>query len=135
MGLVGAAKQTCSLLAGGRKPSVAGNVELQVWVRLTTIWSGSSRTRLSSSHRPTNCSSRPPRHSRLRKGLSCNPFGRRKGSGIRSALEKVLDRKVTAKLDGERRKVPLTEPVVLQLAQKALSGDVRSIREVLKIAD
>jgi hypothetical protein len=47
----------------------------------------------------------------------------------------VLDRKVTATVDGERRKVPLTEALVLQLAQKALAGDVRSIREVLKIAD
>lgn len=78
---------------------------------------------------------RPPRHSRFRKGQSGNPSGRRKGSGIRSALEKVLDRKVTATVDGERRKVPLTEALVLQLAQKALAGDVRSIREVLKIAD
>lgn len=78
---------------------------------------------------------RPPTHSRFRKGQSGNPSGRRKGSGIRSALEKVLDRKVTVTVDGERRKVPLTEALVLQLAQKALAGDARSIREVLKIAD
>ncbi|MCA3752031.1 MAG: hypothetical protein IM658_00120 [Phenylobacterium sp.] len=78
---------------------------------------------------------RPPRHSRFRKGQSGNPSGRRKGSGIRSALEKVLDRKVTVTVDGERRKVPLTEALVLQLVQKAAAGDARSIREILKIAD
>jgi len=46
----------------------------------------------------------------------------------------VLDRKVTVMVDGERRKVPLTEALVLQLVQKAAAGDARSIREVLKIA-
>lgn len=86
-------------------------------------------------HRESVGYRRPPRHSRFRKGQSGNPSGRRKGSGIRSALEKVLDRKVTVTVDGERRKVPLTEALVLQLVQKAAAGDARSIREVLKIAD
>jgi hypothetical protein len=86
-------------------------------------------------HRESVGYRRPPRHSRFRKGQSGNPSGRRKGSGIRSALEKVLDRKVTVTVDGERLKVPLTEALVLQLVQKAAAGDARSIREVLKIAD
>ena len=54
---------------------------------------------------------------------------------MRSAAEKVLDRLVTATVDGERRRVPLTEALVLQLAQKALSGDHRASREILRIAD
>lgn len=78
---------------------------------------------------------RPPRHSRFQKGHSGNPRGRPRGSGVRSAAEKVLDRLVTATVDGERRRVPLTEALVLQLAQKALGGDHRASREMLRIAD
>ena len=73
------------------------------------------------------------RPSRIRT-YSGRPSDRRKGSGIRSALEEVLDRKVPATVDGEHRRGPLTKAGVLQLAQKAPAGDVRSIREVLKIA-
>lgn len=54
---------------------------------------------------------------------------------MRSAAEKVLDRLVTATVDGERRRVPLTEALVLQLAQKALGGDHRASREMFRIAD
>jgi len=78
---------------------------------------------------------RPPRGSRFRKGQSGNPSGRPKGAGLRSAAEKVLDRTVMATVDGERRKVPLTEALVLQLAQRALAGDMKSIRELLRISD
>lgn len=78
---------------------------------------------------------RPPRHSRFRRGQSGNPRGRRKGSGVRSAAEKVLDRKVTVTIDGKRQKVPITEALVLQLTQRALAGDSKAIRDVLKISD
>lgn len=77
----------------------------------------------------------PPRHTRFRKGQSGNPKGRPRGKGVRSAAEKVLDRMVTATVDGERRRVPITEALVLQLAQKALGGDHRASREILRIAD
>lgn len=77
----------------------------------------------------------PPHHSRFRKGQSGNPRGRPRGTGVRSAAEKVLDRMVTATVDGERRRVPLTEALVLQMAQKALGGDHRASRELLRIAD
>lgn len=78
---------------------------------------------------------RPPRSSQFRKGQSGNPSGRPKGAGVRSAAEKVLDRTVMATVDGQRRKVPLTEALVLQLAQRAMAGDIKSTRELLKIAD
>lgn len=78
---------------------------------------------------------RPPSHSRFRKGQSGNPRGRRRGSGVRSAAEKVLDRKVTVTVDGKRQKLPITEALMLQLTQKALAGDSKAIRDVLKISD
>ena len=77
---------------------------------------------------------RPPRHSRFQKGRSGNPRGRPKGSGVRSAVEKLLSQTVMATVDGRRRKVPLTEALVLQLAQRALAGDIAASREILKIA-
>lgn len=77
----------------------------------------------------------PPRQTRFRKGQSGNPRGRRKGSGVRSAAEKVLDRKVTVTVDGKRQKVPITEALMLQLTQKALAGDSKAIRDALKISD
>jgi hypothetical protein len=77
---------------------------------------------------------RPPRHTQFQKGRSGNPRGRPRGSGVQSALEKLLSRTVTATIDGERRKVPLTEALVLQLAQRALAGDIPASREILKIA-
>jgi len=78
---------------------------------------------------------RPPRHTRFSKGRSGNPRGRPKGSGVRSAVEKVLGRTVSAMVDGQRRRVPLTEALVLQLAQRALAGDALASRDILKIAD
>lgn len=54
---------------------------------------------------------------------------------MRTSVEKVLDRRVLVTVDGERRKVPLTEALVLQLAQRALGGDAVASRDFLKIAD
>jgi preprotein translocase subunit SecF len=65
---------------------------------------------------------RPPVHTRFRKGQSGNPSGRRKGAGIRTAAEKVMGRKVMATVDGERRRVPISEAVLLQVTQKALTA-------------
>lgn len=78
---------------------------------------------------------KPPKDGQFKKGKSGNAKGRPKGSGMRSSVEKVLDRKVTVTVDGERRKVPLTEALVMQLAQRALGGDAVASRDFLKIAD
>jgi hypothetical protein len=78
---------------------------------------------------------RPPVHTRFRKGQSGNPSGRRKGAGIRSAAEKVMGRKVMATVEGERRRVPISEAVLLQVTQKALTGEARAVREFLRIAE
>lgn len=77
----------------------------------------------------------PPKAQRFQKGQSGNPKGRPKGSGIRSALDKVLERKVPITIDGKRRKVPVTEAIVTQLVHKALGGDAAARRDFLKIAD
>lgn len=56
------------------------------------------------------------------KGPGRNPSGRREGPGVRSSPEKVLYRKVTATVNGERRRVPLTDALVLWIGNNALCG-------------
>lgn len=77
---------------------------------------------------------KPPKRTRFKKGQSGNPRGRPKGSGMRSAAEKVLEQTVPITLDGVRRRVPITEALLMQLAQKALVGDSVARRDFLKIA-
>lgn len=78
---------------------------------------------------------RPPKGTRFQKGRSGNPRGRPKGSGVRSAIEKVLGRTIVITVDGIRQRVPVTEALVTQLAQRALSGDATASRDFLKIAN
>ena len=78
---------------------------------------------------------KPPKRTQFQKGRSGNPGGRPKGAGMRSAVEKVLDRTVTVTVDGKRCTVPVTEALVLQLAQRGLAGDAAASRDFLKIAN
>lgn len=78
---------------------------------------------------------RPPLASRFAPGVSGNPSGRPKGSGgLKTSLDRILRRKVQLKVDGRRKRVPVTEAVLLQLSHKALGGDAAAIREYLRIA-
>ncbi|MBU1347257.1 MAG: hypothetical protein KKA16_09935 [Alphaproteobacteria bacterium] len=78
---------------------------------------------------------RPPLASRFAPGTSGNPTGRPKGSGgLKTSLDRILRRKVQLKVDGRRKRVPVTEAVLLQLSHKALGGDAAAIREYLRIA-
>lgn len=72
---------------------------------------------------------------RFRKGTSGNPKGRPKRSSTPKPIEKVLERNVTAVVDGARRSVPVMEAVGLQLAQRALAGDMAAMRELIKIVN
>jgi hypothetical protein len=77
---------------------------------------------------------KPPRAKQFKKGTSGNPRGRPKGSGMRDAVDKVLGRKVAVTVDGQRLMVPLTEALLMQAAQSALTGNAAARRDVLKIA-
>lgn len=78
---------------------------------------------------------KPPKRTQFQKGRSGNPRGRPKGAGVRSAVEKVLGRTIAITVDGVRQQVPVTEALVTQLAQRALSGDAAASRDFLKIAN
>lgn len=78
---------------------------------------------------------RPPAHTRFVKGKSGNPKGRPKGTGAADGLARLVNQPVTVTLDGRQQKVPLSEALVLGLAQRGLGGNVVATREFIKIAD
>ena len=75
---------------------------------------------------------KPPKHTQFKPGFSGNKKGRPKGatSNINDLLGKELNAKVILK-DGT--KMPKNKALVKQLSNKALSGDLNSIKLVLNI--
>ncbi len=72
---------------------------------------------------------KPPVNRRFQKGRSGNPKGRPRGSNnFSTLLEDALNEKVTVKQGGRRRTISKREAMVKQLANKAASGDHRSIQ-------
>src|ERR1700722_15187922 len=77
----------------------------------------------------------PPAASRFKKGVSGNLRGRPKGSlNVNTALTRVLRERVTINEHGQRKSITKLEAALKQLAQKAITGDVRAIREIVVLA-
>jgi Family of unknown function (DUF5681) len=77
---------------------------------------------------------RPPRDTRFRKGQSGNPRGRPNGSESLARLaRRVLNEKIAVRENGKRRTISKLEAVLKQLTNKGVSGDLRAIRELLKL--
>ena len=75
---------------------------------------------------------KPPTDTQFRKGKSGNPKGRPKGSkNSATLLKEMLAEKVIISEGGKRKKITKQAAMYKQLANKAASGDLRSIREVL----
>jgi hypothetical protein len=71
---------------------------------------------------------KPPRHSQFKKGTSGNPKGRRKGSiNFATHIENALNEKVIVNENGRRKKISKKEAAAKQFANKAASGDPKSI--------
>ena len=77
---------------------------------------------------------KPPKQSQFKQGQSANPSGRPKGAKGQSSIQKVLDRKVSIKVDGKRARVPITEAAMVRLVENAFKGDDKALREVIRIA-
>jgi hypothetical protein len=74
----------------------------------------------------------PPKHSQFKKGVSGNPQGRPKGSkNLSTILMGAARTRVTATIDGKRRSITKLQATAYQLANKAASGDQRSIANFL----
>lgn len=76
---------------------------------------------------------RPPVGNRFKPGTSGNPKGRpRKLKGAAQVLSDILNAPVAITEGGVVRKLSRREIMFKVLASKALSGDIRSIRLLLK---
>lgn len=79
----------------------------------------------------------PPRRTRWRKGQSGNPRKRkvipREAASV--IIERLLLGPVRLKIDGESRRVPTLEAIVLQLLQKTMTGNIRAARILKKYCD
>src|SRR5215204_1796535 len=78
---------------------------------------------------------RPAISGQFRKGVSGNPKGRPKGTGVRrpSAFEIVFDKTVRVMQNGQPRELTIEEALQLRTFQDALAGNRAARREVLKM--
>jgi hypothetical protein len=75
---------------------------------------------------------KPPKHSRFEKGQSGNPHGRPKGSqNPATILAKACRERIRVTINGKTRHLSKFEATMLQLTNKAASGDLRAIRDLL----
>ncbi len=82
---------------------------------------------------------KPPKHTRFKKGQSGNPKGRmplHARSISKSQIDRdvlvVMQAEVTTKLGGKRVRIPAVTALFCAMIEKALSGDVRAMKLVMK---
>lgn len=79
---------------------------------------------------------RPPAHSRFKKGQSGNPKGRPKGAkSPKVLLEEALSASVTVMENGVPKKTELRRLLFKSLVSKAVKGDSRSTRLLVKLME
>ena len=80
---------------------------------------------------------RPPKHSQFKKRQSGNPGGRPKKATptISDTLGRVLSRRITVTEDGHARQLPAAEVVFVNLMMKALTGEPRAVRELVRLME
>jgi len=77
---------------------------------------------------------KPPNVTRFQAGQSGNPQGRPKGSkNLAGSIRRELDKKVSVTENGRRKNISKRDIAAKQIVHKAISGDVRSIPQLLKI--
>jgi hypothetical protein len=78
---------------------------------------------------------KPPEPTRFRKGVSGNPKGRPRGSlNVATVFTKTLRERVVINEHGQRRTVTKLEAALKQLVNKAASGDLRALRQLVELA-
>ena len=75
---------------------------------------------------------KPPKGTQFRKGESGNPKGRPKGKpNLATIINRTLQAKVTINENGRRREVTKYEAGLIQLSNKAASGDLPALKMVI----
>jgi uncharacterized protein DUF5681 len=78
---------------------------------------------------------KPPVSTRFRPGVSGNPSGRPKGTlNVTTVLIKTVREKVVINESGQRKTVTKLEAALKQLVNKAASGELRALRQLLELA-
>jgi Family of unknown function (DUF5681) len=78
---------------------------------------------------------KPPKDTQFKKGKSGNPKGRPKGkSNMSTVILRALETKVPINENGRRRFVTKLEVAILQLMNKAATGDLRAVSLVTSLA-
>jgi len=78
---------------------------------------------------------KPPLATRFKQGCSGNPKGRPRGSlNVTTTFTKILREKVTINENGKRKVVTKFDAAIKQIVNKAASGDIRAVRQVLELA-
>jgi Family of unknown function (DUF5681) len=76
----------------------------------------------------------PPEATRFRRGVSGNPRGRPRGSlNVATVFTKTLRERVVINENGQRKTVTKLEAALKQMVNKAASGDIRALRELLEL--
>jgi hypothetical protein len=78
---------------------------------------------------------KPPRHTRFKRGQSGNPKGRPAGKkDLQTVLSEALQEPVIVVLDnGRRKKITKLEAAITQLANRAASGDLKAMQQLLAL--
>jgi len=72
---------------------------------------------------------KPPKHAQFKKGYSGNPDGRPKGTlNLATLLERTLREEVVVNENGRRKVITKLEAAIVQLVNKAASGDGQAMR-------
>ena len=75
---------------------------------------------------------RPPKHGQFQTGRSGNPKGRPKGTlNLATVLERTLRELVVINENGQRKTVTKLEAAIKQLVNRAASGDMAALRNLL----
>lgn len=78
---------------------------------------------------------RPPKATQFKKGVSGNMQGRPKGTkNIATLFQAIMHERVLITENGKRRKISKVEAALIQLANKAATGDPKSIQTILNIS-
>jgi Family of unknown function (DUF5681) len=77
----------------------------------------------------------PPEATRFKKGASGNPKGRPKGSlNMATVFAKTLRERVVVNERGQRKTITKLEAALKQLVNKAASGDLRALAQLVVLA-
>ena len=77
---------------------------------------------------------RPPLHSRFQPGQTGNPRGRPKGhTNIATELKEALEQKVEVNVNGKRKKLRMSQAIVVGLVNRAAKGNPRDVMNLFQL--